>query len=99
VLVAADAVLSWVPADALESVGIERYDQRSFRRADGTVVKRWVGAASIYVDGKGTSDDIVFGEAGEVVLLGWRTLEGLNLRVDPVTKQLVDAGPAPAAVV
>ena len=26
-----------------------------------------------------------------------RTLEGLNLRVDPKSKQLVDAGPAPAA--
>jgi hypothetical protein len=31
------------------------------------------------------------------VLLGSRTLEGLNLRVEPVTKRLVDAGPAPAA--
>jgi len=31
------------------------------------------------------------------VLLGSRSLEGLNLRVDPVRKQLIDAGPAPAA--
>jgi hypothetical protein len=30
--------------------------------------------------------------------LGARTLEGLNFRVEPVTGQLVDAGPAPAAV-
>ncbi|MDP3911730.1 MAG: hypothetical protein Q8Q14_15200 [Gemmatimonadales bacterium] len=34
---------------------------------------------------------------GDLVLLGSRTLEGLNVRVEPVTKQLVDAGPAPAA--
>jgi len=40
----------------------------------------------------------VFGEAGDLVLLGARSLEGLNLRVDPLTKTLVDAGPAPAAV-
>ena len=26
-------------------------------------------------------------------ILGVRTLEGLNLRVDPVKKQLVDGGP------
>jgi hypothetical protein len=32
------------------------------------------------------------------VLLGARSLEGLNLRVEPATQQLVDAGPAPAAV-
>jgi len=31
------------------------------------------------------------------MLLGSRTLEGLNFRVEPVTKQLLDAGPAPAA--
>jgi hypothetical protein len=31
-------------------------------------------------------------------VLGSRTLEGLNFRIEPVTKQLVDAGPAPAAV-
>ena len=28
-----------------------------------------------------------------------RSLEGLNLRMEPVSKQLVDAGPDPAAVV
>ena len=39
----------------------------------------------------------LFGAPGDLVLLGAHTLEGLNLRVEPVTKQLVDAGPAPAA--
>jgi hypothetical protein len=43
------------------------------------------------------SDDVVFGEASDMVLLGARSLEGLNLRVDPVSKSLVDAGPVPAA--
>jgi len=50
---------------------------------------------SVLVD---TGADVVFGEPGDLVLLGSRTLEGLNFRVEPVTKQLVDAGPAPAAV-
>jgi predicted aspartyl protease len=97
VLVDTGAELSWVPADALESLGIERYSKWHFRQADGTVLERWAGAALIHVAGKRTADDIVFGEAGDLVLLGSRTLEGLNFRVEPVTKQLVDAGPAPAA--
>ncbi|HEX9704764.1 MAG TPA: hypothetical protein VGA20_05920 [Gemmatimonadales bacterium] len=54
----------------------------------------WVPAA-----GKRTTDDVVFGEPGDLVLSGSRTLEGLNFRIEPVTKQLVDAGPAPAATV
>ena len=56
------------------------------------------GIVVITVAGKRTGDDVVFGEPGDLTLLGSRTLEGLNFRVEPVTKQLVDAGPAPAAV-
>jgi hypothetical protein len=33
-----------------------------------------------------------------MTLLGARSLEGLNLRVDPRGKQLIDAGPIVAAV-
>ena len=98
VLVDTGAELSWVPARVLESLGIERYDKSRFRQADGTILERWTGPAFLHVAGKRTTDDVVFGEPGDLVLLGSRTLEGLNFRVDPVTKQLVDAGPAPAAV-
>jgi len=49
------------------------------------------------VAGKRAGDEVVFGEPGDLILLGSRTLEGLNFRVEPVTKRLVDARPAPAA--
>ena len=97
VLVDTGAELSWVLSDVLDSLGIERYSRWRFRQADGTVLSRWTGAAFIHVAGKRASDDVVFGEPGDLVLLGARTLEGLNLRVEPVTRALVDAGPAPAA--
>lgn len=97
VLVDTGAELSWLPAPVLESLGIERYNKWRFRQADGTVLERWAGAAFLHVAGKRTSDDVVFGEPGDLVLLGSRSLEGLNFRIEPVTKQLVDAGPAPAA--
>jgi hypothetical protein len=42
-------------------------------------------------------DEVVFGEPGDLVLLGARSPEGLNLKVEPITRRLVDAGPAPAA--
>jgi clan AA aspartic protease len=98
VLVDTGAELSWVPADVLESLQIERRNQWRFRQADGTVLERWTGPAFVYAAGKTTTDEVVFGEAGDLVLLGARSLEGLNLRVDPLTRTLVDAGPAPAAV-
>jgi clan AA aspartic protease len=97
VLVDTGAELSWVPAEVLESLGIERYKKWRFRQANGTILERWVGDAYIHVAGNRTNDDVVFGEPGDLVLLGARTLEGLNFRIEPVTRQLVDAGPAPAA--
>ena len=98
VLVDTGAELSWFPAEVLESLGIERYARSRFRQADGTILERWTGVALLHVAGKRTGDNIVFGEPGDLVLLGARTLEGLNFRIEPVTRQLVDAGPAPAAV-
>jgi len=98
VLVDTGAELSWFPAEVLDSLGIERYETWRFRQADGTILERWTGPAFVHVAGKRTSDDVVFGEPGDLVLLGSRTLEGLNFRIEPVTKRLVDAGPAPAAV-
>lgn len=97
VLVDTGAELSWVPAEVLESIGIERNNKWLFRQADGTILERWTGTAVISVGGKRAGDEVVFGKSGDLVLLGSRTLEGLNFRVEPVTKRLVDAGPVPAA--
>lgn len=98
VLVDTGAELSWVPTDVLESLGVERNNRWSFRQADGTVLERWTGIVIVSVAGRRTGDDVVFGEPSDLALLGSRTLEGLNFRVEPVHKRLVDAGPAPAAV-
>ena len=97
VLVDTGAELSWFPAGILESLGIARRKVWHFRQADGTVLARSTGAAWVYAGGTETVDEVVFGEPTDLVLLGARTLEGLNLRIDPVKKILVDAGPAPAA--
>jgi predicted aspartyl protease len=97
VLVDTGAELSWVPAEVLESLGVARNNRWRLRQADGTVLERWTGSVLVRVLGKHAADEVVFGEPGDLVLLGARTLEGLNYRVDPVTRRLVDAGPAPAA--
>ena len=97
VLVDTGAELSWFPSLILESLGIRRRKQWSFRQADGTILERWTGSARVFAAGTDTVDDVIFGEPHDLVLLGARSLEGLNMRIDPVSKTLVDAGPAPAA--
>ena len=97
VLVDTGAELSWFPTHLLDEIGIKRIKQWHFRQADGSVLTRWAGVAIVRVAGVSCGDEVVFGEANDLVLLGARSLEGLNLKVDPWHKTLIDAGPAPAA--
>ena len=97
VLVDTGAELSWAPAAVLESLGIERRKVFRFQQADGTVLERWVGFAIVHAGGTFTIDEVVFSEPDDLTLLGARSLEGMNLKVDLVGKQLVSAGPMLAA--
>ena len=96
-LVDTGAELSWFPRAILEELGVAPLKLWHFRQADGTVLSRWTAGVTLIVSGVLTLDEVVLGEASDLVLLGARSLEGLNLRVEPATKRLVDAGPAPAA--
>lgn len=89
---------TWVPAGKLEKISVrrEKKDVR-FVMANGEMVTRSVGFAILRVANHFTIDEVVFAEAGDLALLGARTLEGLNLRVDSTRKKLVAAGPVPAA--
>jgi predicted aspartyl protease len=98
VLVDTGAELSWIPAPVLEALGIgrEKHTER-FVSASGAVLERAIGFAIVHAGGKYTNDEVVFGEAGDLVLLGARTIEGLNLRVDLPNKRFVAGGPILAA--
>ncbi len=89
---------TWIPSAKLEKIGVarEKKDLR-FVMANGVVVTRSVGFAILKVGNNFTIDEVVFAEPGDLILLGARTLEGLNFTVDSVKKKLVAAGPLPAA--
>ena len=89
---------TWVPSSRLEAIGVRREKKDvHFMMANGEVVTRNVGFAILRVAGEFTIDEVVFAEPGALLLLGARTLEGLNLTVDAGRKRLVAAGPRPAA--
>ena len=70
VVVDTGAVLSWFPAAMLDELGIERHRAWRFRQADGAVLERWTGPAYVHVAGVSATDDVVFGEPGDLILLG-----------------------------
>ena len=98
ILVDTGSEYTWVPANLLERLAIAR-EKKDVRcvMANGQEITRSVGFAIIRLDKFFTIDEVVFGEPGDPALLGARTLEGLNLRVDTQRKKLVGAGPVPAA--
>jgi predicted aspartyl protease len=98
VLVDTGSELSWFPAPFLEALGIvPEKRERRFTMANGGTLVRSVGFAIVHAAGEFTNDEVVFGEPGDLALLGARTIEGLNLRVDLQEKKLVAAGPILAA--
>ena len=98
IMVDTGSEFTWVDAAVLEKIGVEpRKKDLQIRMANGQVITRSVGYAVLKVAGSETTDEVVFAQKGDLLLLGCRALEGLNLRVKSRAKKLVAAGPIIAA--
>lgn len=90
--------MTWLPADFLHSLGVTVFKRdQPFLMANGQQITRHVGIALLRTGEFKTVDEVVFGHAGDLTLLGARTLEGFNAVVDLRRRRLVAAGPMPAA--
>jgi predicted aspartyl protease len=92
-LVATGSEYTWVPAEILTRLGIRPEHAQRFIVADGQQLERPVGIAIVHAAGAKAPDFLVFAESSDMTILGARSLEGLNMRVDSQRKQLVSAGP------
>ena len=97
VMVDTGSEYNWIPADVLLDLGIAPVRIERFQTADGRVLEREVGYAFLYAAGRESPTIVVFARDDDMVLLGAFGLEGLNLRVDLVRRELVPAGPLPVA--
>lgn len=97
-LVDTGSELTWVSRSVLESLGIRAEGVQRFVVADGREIDRELGIGIVHVAGRYAPDYLVFAEPGDMIILGSRSLEGLNLRVDAQRKMLVPAGPILAVV-
>jgi predicted aspartyl protease len=97
VMVETGSEYTWLPRGVLESLGLVPIRTVRFITADGRQIERAVCFGNVYAGGSSAPDILVFADAGDMLLLGARALEGMNLRIDMLAKQLVPAGPVPAA--
>jgi predicted aspartyl protease len=88
---------AWIGEERLAQLGVAPVRMDRFETADGRILERPVGFAMLHAGGRSAPSVVVFAQPGDMVLLGAHGLEGLNLRVDLARKELVPAGPVPAA--
>lgn len=89
VLVDTGATLTVISGKILQAIGIKPQEKVEVDLADGRVVKRSVGEAKIFLDGKQLTTRVLFGEKTDAQVLGTVVLEELGLAVDPVRKHLI----------
>lgn len=92
-LVDTGSEFTWVPRPVLDDLGIRPERLQRFLVANGRAVERPLGIGIVHAAGTSAPDFVVFAEPDDIVILGARSLEGMNLRVDSLRKQLVTAGP------
>ena len=97
VMVDTGSEYNWAPAELLRELGVQPVRVDRFETADGRILERDVGFALFFAAGRSSPAIAVFANPGDMILLGAHGLEGMNLRVDLVRRELVPAGPIPAA--
>lgn len=82
------AVYSLVPGKILDSIGIEPYKEMRFSLADGSTIKRKISSAYFEYENKGGIAPVIYGEEGDIALLGATTLESFGLALHPFSRTL-----------
>jgi len=97
VMVDTGSEYNWAPAAFLHELGVKPVRTDRFETADGRILEREVGFALFFAADRSSPAVAVFALPGDMILLGAHGLEGMNLRIDLVRRELVPAGPIPAA--
>jgi len=88
VIVDTGAAYSWVSRAKLEAMGVRPVRRMQFRTIEGHMIERDLAPVFVATDGFTGGDNVVMAEAGDMEVLGSRTLESLGVTVDPVSKKL-----------
>ena len=82
------AVYTVLPGKIVKKLALKPAYIQEFSLADGTVVKRAIGSASINYEGRQLAMPVVLGEYGDNPLMGATTLESFGLVLDPFKQKL-----------
>lgn len=92
-LVDTGSTYTWVSAAVLRRLGIAAAERRRLLTIEGQVVERDAAEVVMTLEGRTLHTVCVFGEAGDLDVLGAYALEGFGLAADPVQRRLIPALP------
>src|SRR5262249_13127133 len=98
VMVDTGSEYNWIPTEVLVDLGVAPVRVDRFETADGRILEREVGFALLYAGGRSAAAAVVSATEGASVVHGARGIEEHYVRVDLTRKELVPAGPLPAAL-
>jgi len=88
-LVDTGATWSLIPPETARVLGVEPFETRPVRTADGRRLDLPLAEVRFTIDGRSLTTPCLIGAPGATALLGAVTLEALGLAPDPVQKILV----------
>ena len=77
-----------LPGAMVKQLKLKPAFEQEFSLADGKIIKRQVGSATINYEGRELSVAVVLGEKDDDSLLGITTLESFGLMVDPFKRKI-----------
>jgi predicted aspartyl protease len=90
-LVDSGSTYTWVGAARLRGLSIVPTERRRVVTIEGQVVERDAAEVLMTLGGRTLHTVCLFGDAGDLDVLGAYTLEGFGLGVDPVQRKLIPA--------
>jgi predicted aspartyl protease len=90
-LVDSGSMYTWVSATLLRDLGVQPTERRRLLTIEGRTVERGAAEILITLEGRTLHTLCLFGEPGDLEVVGAYTLEGFGLGIDPVQRRLIPA--------
>jgi predicted aspartyl protease len=90
-LVDSGSTYTWIGGALLRALSVAPTERRRVVTIDGQVAERDAAEVLITLEGRTLHTLCLFGDAGDLDVLGAYTLEGFGLGIDPVQRKLIPA--------
>jgi len=82
------SLFTWISAPTLEKIGVRPVGSQKFQTITGSLIERKYGYLEVGYAGHSGAMNVVFGEPGDMEVLGVTALETMCVAADPVKQVL-----------